>query len=97
MATATQFVEQAQEQTLQAIKQSQQAVVEAVRVWSSAFEKAIPETPALPFLSELPTPAEVVQSTFDFAEQLLKVQREFTENLIEAAQPVLKPRVTEES
>src|SRR5205823_4930022 len=85
----TKFVEQAQEQTLQAIKQSQQVVVEAVRTWAGAVEKAVPETPALPFADQLPTPQEVVRASFDFAEQLLKAQREFVENLLAAAAPVL--------
>jgi len=92
----TKFVEQAQEQSLQAIKQSQQAVLEAVRVWASALEKAVPETPAIPFVKELPTPLEIVESSFDFAEQLLKAQREFTENLLDATASVFKPKPAEQ-
>ena len=87
--TASEFAQTAQEQTLSAIKQSQQAVVEAVRAWAQAVEKAVPETPALPFAIELPSPQQIVQTSFDFAEQLLKAQREFTENLLAAAAPVL--------
>jgi hypothetical protein len=85
---ATEFAQNAQEQTLGTIRQSQQAVVEAVHAWAQAVEKAVPETPALPFANELPTPQEIVQTSFDFAEQLLKAQREFAENLIAAAAPV---------
>ena len=92
-STVTDFAQQAQEQTLQTIRQSQQAVVEAVHTWAEAVEKTVPGTPSLPFANELPTPQQLIHTSFEFAEQLLKVQREFAENLIAAAAPVIdKPR-----
>ena len=94
---ATEFAQQAQEQTLAAVRQSQQAIVEAVRVWAQAVEKAVPETPAVPFANELPTPQQIVHTSFDFAEQLLKMQREFTENLLAAAAPVVEKSQPQES
>jgi hypothetical protein len=87
--TATDFAQQAQEQTLSSIRQSQQAVVEAVRAWANAVESTVPETPSLPFASELPSPQQIVHTSFDFAERLLKAQREFTENVLSAAAPVI--------
>ena len=81
--------EQAQEQTLAAIRQSQTAVVEAVQAWAQAVEKAVPETPSLPFSEELPSAKQLIQTSFDFAEQLLKAQREFAESLVAAAAPVI--------
>jgi hypothetical protein len=88
--TATDYTQTAQETTLKTIRQGQQAIVEGVRAWASAAEKAIPETPAIiPFSDDLPNPNELVQSSFKFAEQLLKAQREFAENILEAAAPVL--------
>lgn len=94
--TLTDYTQAAQEQTLKAISQSQQVVVESVRTWASTVEKAIPETPAvpIPFAAELPSPQELVKSSFAFAEQLLKVQREFAENLVAAAKPVLEPKAS---
>lgn len=90
MPTATtDFAQTAQETTLKTIRQSQQAIVEGVKTWANAFEKAIPEAPALPYSDELPKPQELVQSSFKFAEQLLKTQREFAENILNAAAPVL--------
>jgi len=82
--TLTDYTQAAQEQTLKAIRESQQAVVEVVRTWATAVEKAIPETPAVPFANELPTPEQIVKTSFGFAEQLLKAQRDFAENLIAA-------------
>jgi regulator of protease activity HflC (stomatin/prohibitin superfamily) len=88
--TVNDYTQAAQEQTLKAIRQAQQAVVEAVRTSAKTAEKTIPETPALPFADKLPTPQEIVQMSFGFAEELLKAQREFAENLLTAATPVLK-------
>ena len=87
--TTTDYAQTAQDTTLKAIRQGQQAIVEGVKAWTNAFEKVIPETPALPYSDELPKPKEIVQSSFDFAEQLLKVQREFAESILDAASPAL--------
>ena len=79
----------AQEQTLKSIRETQQAVVEAVRTWADAVEKTVPAVPSLPYAEELPSPKEIVHTSFDFAEQLLKAQREFAENVLAAASPVI--------
>lgn len=90
MSNVTELTQTAQEQTLAAVKQSQQIIVESVRSWAQAVEKAVPDAPAIPFAAELPSPEEVVKSSFSFAEQLLRVQREFAEQIVAAASPVLK-------
>ncbi len=88
--TSTDYAQTAQEQTLKTVRQGQQAIVEAVRAWANTVEKAIPDAPsALPYADELPKPQELVETSFAFAEQFLKAQREFVENLLEAASPVL--------
>ena len=73
------YVQTAQEQTLKSIRETQHAVVEAVKTWAASVEGSIPEIPAHPFVDELPSPKEIVQTSFDFAEQLLKAQRDFAE------------------
>jgi len=93
-STPTNFAQNAQEQTLKSIRQSQQTVIEAVRTWATAVEKTVPETPALPalpFTDELPTPKEIVKTSFEFAEQLLQTQREFAEGLVAATASVFEP------
>jgi hypothetical protein len=92
MSSVTELTQTAQEQTLAAIRQSQQFVVDAVRTWTEAVEKAVPAVPAVPFAEELPTPKQLVESSFAFAEQLLKAQREFAEQVLEATAPVLKTK-----
>ena len=91
-AAQEQTLASAQEQTLKSIRETQQAVVEAVRTWADAVEKTVPAAPAvpsMPFAEELPSPTEIVHTSFEFAEQLLKAQREFAENVLAAASPVI--------
>jgi hypothetical protein len=92
MSTVTEFTQTAQEQTLAAVRQSQQFVVDAVRTWAEAVEKTIPAVPTVPFAEELPTPKQLIDSSFAFAEQLLKVQREFAEQVLAAATPATKTK-----
>ncbi len=95
MPTATDYTQTAQEQTLKTVKQGQQVIVEAIRAWASAVEKAIPEPPAIPYSDELPKPREIIKTSFGFAEQLLKAQKEFAESVLDAASPVHgKPSTT---
>jgi hypothetical protein len=95
MPTATDYTTTAQEQALKTVKQGQQVIVEAIRAWANTVEKAIPETPVIPYSDELPKPQEIIKSSFAFAEQLLKSQKEFAESVLDAASPVLgKPATT---
>jgi hypothetical protein len=80
----------AQDRTLGALKQSQSAVVEAVESWAKAVESATPDLPAIPVLAALPTPQEIIQTSFDFYGKVLSAQREFAQELVSAASPVIK-------
>jgi hypothetical protein len=87
--TVSDYAQTAQEQTLKTVRQGQQAIIEGVRAWANTVEKSIPETPSLPYADELPSPHEIVQTGFEFAEQFLKSQRQFAEGVLEAASPVI--------
>ena len=88
-ATYNEYVQTAQEQTLKSIRETQQAVVEAVKTWAEAVESSVPEIPSHPLADELPSPNEIIQTSFEFAEQLLKAQRDFAESVLAASAPVL--------
>jgi hypothetical protein len=83
----------AQAQFLSTVRQGQSAVVEGVRTWVEAVAKVAPPAPlaGLPGLPDaalpdgMPTPAALVASTFDFAEELLAAQREFVQDLVAGA------------
>ena len=86
MPTALEYTQEAQQQTLKAIRESQDTIVESVRTWANAVDKATVEIPDL----DLPTPQQVIATSFGFAEQLLKAQRQFVESVIEAAKPAFE-------
>jgi len=93
--TTADYTKAAQEKTLEAIKQGQSILVEAVAAWAQAAEKTIPTLPALPALPELPkgtipTPEEAVKVTFDFYGDVLEANRKFANDVLAAAAPVLK-------
>ena len=88
MATSTaEYVQSAQEAALKTLRDSQQAIIDAVGAWAEAVERISPPTPSLPLADQLPSPKELMETSFDFAEQLLKAQREFAESVLAAAEP----------
>ena len=60
-----------QEQFLATVRQSQDAVVEAVATWAKAVEKLAPPTPTLPGSEDLPKPEAVIEGAFDFARKVV--------------------------
>lgn len=89
--TALEYTKEAQDKTLEAIKQGQAVVVEAVAAWAKAAEKTNPAgVPAIPGTEQLPTPTELVKTTFDFYAEVLEAQRAFATDIIAAAAPVAK-------
>jgi|SRR6266487_624100 len=82
MPTSKDPGEEVQAQILTTVRKSQDAVVAAVRKWTEAVQKLAPQTPAYPLAEALPKPAELVDSAFDFAEQLLAAQREFAHSIL---------------
>jgi hypothetical protein len=89
MASATEMITALEDQVLETVKQTQEAVVKAVQTWAEAGKNIVPELPPLPFSDQLPAASEIVENAFAFADRLLKAQREFATAVIEAAKPVL--------
>jgi hypothetical protein len=79
------------EQILESIRESQQLVVESVKAWREAAERVVASAqPAQP-APESPEPDALIDSSFDFAEQLLQSQREFAHELVKASMGSPKP------
>jgi hypothetical protein len=86
--TATQEL---QSQTLDSIRMSQKAVVDALRIWAEAVHSMTPSLPVstVPFADELPKPSELVTDAYDFAGRLLAAQRKFAEDVIQITVPLV--------
>jgi hypothetical protein len=72
---------------LDALKDGQKAVIDAVEFWSSAFDATRPSSRRTSenVPSNLPPPKEFVESAFSFAERMVAAQKEFALALIDAS------------
>jgi hypothetical protein len=89
MATATEMFSALEDQVLETVRQSQEAVVKAVKTWAEAGKSIVPDLPPLPFADQLPNTVDIVENAFDFADKLLAAQRDFAAAVLEAARPVI--------
>jgi hypothetical protein len=86
MPTEQDPTQELQAQVLDGIRKSQEAVIDGMRTWAETIQQLVPGTAqaAVPGTGQLPTPAEVVDSVFDFAAQLLNAQRELAHSVLGA-------------
>jgi septal ring-binding cell division protein DamX len=93
------------EEFLAATRKSQEVMIRAIRTWVETVRTVTPKLPtvpgplanrlprlpsvAAPFADRLPTPEDVVASGYDFAEQLLAIQRKFAEDVLAATEPLI--------
>jgi len=75
-----------QEDFLNALRKSEETVVEAIKTWVETVQSIAPKIPSVqvPGADKLPKPQEVVANVYDFAEQLLATQRKFAEEVVKA-------------
>ena len=90
-----------QEEFLAATRKSQDTVVRAIKTWVETVRTVTPKLPSvyapladrlpkLPSVTDrLPKPEDVVASSYDFAEQLLALQRQFAEDLLKVTEPLI--------
>ena len=79
-----------QGEILKTVRKGQEAVVDAIQVWADAVQAIKPPLPevGIPFADKLPKPSELVSGAYDFAEQLLAMQRKFAEDVLHATAPL---------
>jgi hypothetical protein len=75
-----------QEEFLNAVRKSEETVIDAIKTWVETVQSITPKIPSVPVpgADKLPKPQEVVASVYDFAEQLLATQRKFAEEVVKA-------------
>src|SRR4051794_38420627 len=86
MASTSTPVQGLQDELLNAVRKSQETVIDAIKTWSEAVQSITPKIPSVPVpgADKLPKPEELVASAYDFAEQLLASQRKFAEEVVKA-------------
>jgi hypothetical protein len=100
MSNAQEIGQKVQDQTLDAVRKTQDAVVEAVTAWTETANKLTAQLPDFAkgyevpefagFTKQFPTAAEVIDSNFDFAQQMLAHQRDFAQLIVAATKPAAK-------
>ena len=99
-ATLQDIKHRAEEQFLNGVRTSQQAVVDTVTAWAQPLEDLVPEGPTVSLPKGVPTTQEVVDDTFAFTLKLIEAQRSFAADLLNAVSPILRkatghaPKVT---
>jgi hypothetical protein len=90
MADPKDTTQEIQAQVLDGIRKSQEAVIDGMRSWAETVQQLVPggAQSAVPGGAQLPSPAEVVDSVFDFAAQLLNAQRELAHSVLGATTAV---------
>ena len=75
------------------VKQTQELAYSGITMWADFAGKAftMPELDALPFVDQLPSPKDVLESSFGFAEELLSTQKDFAIKVVDAVTPAKKP------
>jgi len=73
-----------QDELLNAVRKSQETVIDAIRTWSETIQSITPKLPSVPGADRLPKPEDLVTGAYDFAEQLLASQRKFAEEIVKA-------------
>ena len=71
------------EQYTESLKKSQQAVLDAIEAWTKSAQSAF-SVPAAGLPGQQ-NPDQVIDQVFDFAEQMLAVQRQFAKNMAAVA------------
>src|SRR5687768_12331685 len=88
MADSSEFVTAAQEQFLEALRQSQEATASAVRIWAESVQRFTEQPP--PPTAPMRAPSAMIDDALVFAEQLLAAQQGFLKSLREAVAPTLE-------
>ncbi|MDN5761665.1 MAG: hypothetical protein L0H41_05045 [Microlunatus sp.] len=84
-----------QTDALESIKYYQDATVKTVEAWTQAVAKMSPNAPATPDLpvemkAAFGDPVAMVDSSYDFASQLLDLNKKFAHDLLDAQQVAAK-------
>ena len=75
----TDFIAEAQKQAISSLRQANEFSLSA----AEAAVGLVPDDPALPFQGRLPRPTEIVEASFEFAGQILALEKEYALRLAE--------------
>lgn len=86
--TYTSVAEKAADRVLGGVKQAQELTINAVSTVTGFVGGFLPELPTLPLASKLPQPEQLVKTGFSIAEDVLKTNKQYALQLVQAFQPI---------
>lgn len=86
MSEYTKIAGSAGDQYLAALAETQETFLKSIQPYQE-YLKSMPKMPAPPFAADVPTPQEVTEANFSFANKLLKQQKKFFDKLYETTTP----------
>jgi hypothetical protein len=93
MPTVIETVNDIEDRVVETLESAQEPVIDAVRRLADYVAGVLPEDrPSLPYIDQLPTPTELVESQFAFAQRLLDLQHQFAKAVLDAASPMMSAK-----
>jgi hypothetical protein len=86
MSDYVKLASEAGEKYLTAVTEGQESFLKYAAAYSEWASKA-PTVPAPGYVSEMPTPREIAEASFDFANKLLSQQKAFADKLMASSSP----------
>jgi hypothetical protein len=88
---AVEAVKTGQAATLEAVKTGQAAALETVQTWRDAVAKLVPEIPSVyDPRATIGDPAAILDSVYDFAKDLVDLNKAFAHQILDASQATAK-------
>lgn len=94
MPTATETTKVLQDKFLSGIQASQNAFIDSVKSWASVAETTFAKLPELAFAETPLKPSQFLESSFEFGEKFVTLQRDFASRVFEAALPAARAATT---
>ena len=83
MATTTDYVGTVQDQVLENIRLTQEAVVDGFEAWTQAVDSLMPDLSSWSSSGRsVPNAEQVIDETFEFAARLIEAQRDFAKSIV---------------
>lgn len=90
MPTILETVTEYEDKALELLTQLQAQVLEVVKKAVDALDDRLPELPEVPYLDQLPTLSQVVDTQFAFSKKLLANNEKFAKNLVKTVKPLTR-------
>ncbi|MHB8512846.1 MAG: hypothetical protein ACYDCC_11765 [Actinomycetota bacterium] len=80
--------EKAADKVISGVKQVQDISINAISTVTGLVGGFLPDLPSLPLAEKLPQPETVVKATFSIVEDVVKTNKQYALNLVQAFQPL---------